>query len=374
MDNEQMALQKIIRSAIIGQPLVDFPQVDTEKLFKLATKHSLQVLTYFTLLNNSLCLDSLQKLKKAVYKSILKADLIEQDGKDVLETLKRNDVKCISLKGYNIKELYPSKEMRFSLDYDCLIEKSNLKKVKKLFLDKGYIYHGQTAKHLEMISPNGTLIEFHTQLFERFLKQDFVDELFFSNVQNLSYGQNYLITLAHLASHFLSGGVGIRNIIDLYLLNKVVEDRVCLQENIAQIGLEIFNQNLQKLAVDLFENASPTEFSQELMEFVYQSDYLGGQDQKELFALAKSYNGNLQKAKKSSLINKIFPPYKYMVGIYPSLSKCPILLPIYHLRRYVTILFKRRKNLDKLKKFNSYTEQEVIKVNKILTQLELVDK
>ena len=144
-----------------------------------------------------------------------------------------------------------------------------------------------------------------------------------------------------------SGGVGVRNIIDLYLLDKQITDRQSLNAKLERVGLAEFDKNFQILAKDLFDNQTPTKQSQELMEYIYESEYLGGQDQKELFAMAMAYDGDIKKAKQSSVWQKIFPPYRHMVGIYPSLKKCPILLPIYHIRRYFAVIFKRRKNFMK---------------------------
>ena len=71
MTSEQEFLSVVIRSAIKGEKITTQPQIDIIKFFKLANKHSLQVLTYFTLLNNGLFLDSLADLKKVVYKLII---------------------------------------------------------------------------------------------------------------------------------------------------------------------------------------------------------------------------------------------------------------------------------------------------------------
>ncbi len=371
MTCEQSFLSAVIRSAITGEKITQVPKINKIEFFKLANKHSLQVLTYFTLLNNGLLLDSLSGLKKVVYKLILKANTLNSDIRDLLKILNDNGVKAIPIKGFNIRKFYPSADMRFLLDFDCLIEEKDKNKVKKILIRAGYKYSKRTARHLEFHSSSGNLIEFHTKLFDRFLKEDFLQEVLSNPTADLTPEQEYIIALAHLASHFVSGGVGVRNIIDLYLLDKQIADRDSLNKRLEQLGLKEFNDNFNKLALDIFENQKPTEFSLELMEYVYQSDYLGGQEQKELFAVAMAYDGDIKKAKNSSLWQKIFPPYRYMVGIYPSLKKCPILLPIYHIRRYFAVIFKRRKNISKIKKFNSYTEQEVIKVNKILTGLGL---
>ena len=160
-------------------------------------------------------------------------------------------------------------------------------------------------------------------------------------------------------------------LIDLYLLNARVTNREKLNEQLKKYNLVKFEQNFNLLTQELFEGKTSSEWSAELMDYLYQSDYLGGQDKKELFTTAIRYDGDLKKAKRKSLWRKIFPCFSDMRGIYPSL-KSKVALPFYYLRRFFAIIFKRRKNLAKVKEINSYSEQEVIKVNKILKNLGLI--
>lgn len=372
MKEEQAFLNLIIRSVIKGERISCRPQISWEKLFKLANKHSLLVLTYASLKNNGYL--EANHLKKPVYKLMIKATSLDSDIAFVLEKLRINGIKCVPIKGYNIKKLYPNPDMRFLLDFDCLVKEKDYKKIKKIFLKEGYTYGGKTVKHLEMFSPSGNLIEFHSRLFDRFLDDDFTQEILNCENGKLTAEQEYIISLAHLASHFVSGGVGVRNIIDLYLQNKKITDREGLNKKLIRYGLMDFEQSFNKLTLDLFEGETGSEWSSELMDYVYKSDYLGGQDKKQLFSTAIRYRGDLKKAKRSSFWRKIFPCFSDMVGIYPSLQKCPLLLPIYHVRRFFAIVFTRRKNLTEFKKTNSYTEQDVIKVNKILNNLGLIKK
>ncbi len=372
MFEKQAFLNTIIRSAIKGERISCRPQISWQELFKLANKHSLLVLTYIALTNNGF--DEAKQLKKSVYKLILKANSLEEDMEFVLKKLRENGIKCKPIKGYNIRKLYPSKDMRYLLDFDCLVEEKDYGKIKDLLLAEGYTYGGKTIKHLEMYSPSGNLVEFHSRLFDRFLDEQFTNEIMEGEGQDLTAEQEYIVALAHLASHFVSGGVGVRNIIDLYLLNAQITDRENLNKRLEKFNLLKFEQNFNKLTQELFEGETSTEWSAELMDYIYQSDYLGGQDKKELFATAISYDGDFKKAKKSSVWAKVFPSFSDMRGIYPSLKKCPILLPVYYIRRFFAIIFKRRKSLSKLQKINSYTEQDIIKVNKILKNLGLIQE
>lgn len=370
MNNEQEFLNLIIRSAVKSERISCQPQVDWGKLFNLAHKHSLLVLTYATLYSNGF--SQAEKLKKSVYKLILKANSLEEDIIFVIKKLSDSGIKCLPIKGYNIRDEYPSKDMRYLLDFDCLVEEKNLKAIKNLLIKEGYTFGGRTIRHLEMYSPKGNLIEFHTQLFDRFLDDSFAKKVLAACEQKPTVEQEYIISVAHLASHFVSGGVGVRNVIDLYLLKNKITDTEWVENSLNKYGLKKFGQEFDVLGKILFEGQPATEWSRELLDYVYESDYLGGNDKQELFATAVNYKGDLKKARKSSVWRKIFPTFSDMRGVYPSLKKCPVLLPFYYIKRFFTVLTKRRKSLNKINKISSYTEQEVIKVNKILTNLGLI--
>ena len=60
-----------------------------------------------------------------------------------------------------------------------------------------------------------------------------------------------------------------------------------------------------------------------------------------------------------------------MCGLYPILKKHKLLLPWYHFIRHLTVIFKRRDHLNKLKKISDYKETEVKELKEILVGLGL---
>lgn len=368
MTKEQAYLISVIRSCLMGEKL-DLPQeLNAQEFFKLVKKQSLQVLVYVTLKRNNILLEGLNFLKKEAYKLIIKATELDKDSAKTLHLLKENNVKCVPIKGYNVKKLYPSADMRFSLDFDCLVDKKQLSSLKKVLTENNYKHYKTTEKHLEYLTEQSNLIEFHTKLFTRFLSDDFakiVFEDYALNNEELSYETEYVISLAHLASHFISGGVGIRNIIDLYLLNNVI-DRERVIPILKEINLQQFDNSFLALADIIFNNKTPSEFEQKLLDLIFDSNYLGGEKDKELYKVALNYSGDIKKAKRKSFWQKIYPSYDNMVGTYPFLRKQKWLLPIMYVVRHVTILFTRITHIGKLKQINDYEEEKVAHLNEIL--------
>jgi len=373
MSLEQKFLLEIIKASLQNKSVTIPTSLDKKTFFNLVKKHSLQVLVYVVFMRSGLKQELSEDFKKEVYKLILGATSLDKDSQAVLNLFKENDLKIVPFKGYNVKKLYPSADMRYSIDFDCLIDEKQLKQVKRLLENNGYKYCKTTDMHLEYLSNSGNVIELHTKLFSRFLPQEFVLQVFSEytlNNNQLPLETEYIISLAHLASHFVSGGVGVRNIIDLHLLNNKV-DRAKLDSKLVEYKLKQFDDNFLSLADVIFNDKEPTEFDLSLFKYVFNSFYLGTESSKELYSVALNFDGDLKRAKRKSVFKKIYPSYKYMAGVYPTLKKHKILLPWFYFVRHLTVIFKRTSHINKLKNISEYNEQEVKSLREILVGLGL---
>lgn len=375
---EEKFLTDLIKSCINDEKIsVNYSsEIDFRAFIRLVDKQKLHVLAYIGLIKNNIFKDKVQYLKKEVYKDLLKNSYQEKETEKLLRIFDQNGIFCIPLKGYNLKKLYPSSDMRFLTDFDCLVKKTDYPKIKKILKDTEFIYDKQTVKHLSYRTPSGMLYEIHGKLYERFLDENFEKNLFnckkadgYETILQLDKENEYIITQAHLASHFLRGGIGVRNIIDLYLLNKQDLDRNRLNELLEKYNLKSFDEKFVKIAKILFDDEPSDEYSDNLISYVFASFMLGDEDRKELTEIARNYNGDLKKAQKGSLWRKIYPKYSDMVGIYPVLEKKKWLLPFKHAQRHFSILFKRKYQLKKLKKIQNFSEEEVKSLKNLLEGL-----
>jgi len=372
MTNEQKLLIEIIKSGIVDKSITIPTLYDKAKLVRLIKKHSLQVLAYVVLKDNENFVEVVNSLKKEVYKLTIKSTALKVDSVDLIELLGSNGIICVPLKGYNIRKLYPVEDMRFSLDFDCLVKKQQVNLLEKVLEKNEYKYYKKTDMHIEYLSKRETLLEFHVKLFEDFLPKCFAEEVIseYTTQGKLSGETEYIIALSHLASHFIYGGVGIRNVIDLYLLNKLV-DRSVLDAKLEKLNLKKFDNAFTSLAQVIFENKQANEFDEKLLNCIFNSSYLGGENSKEKFILALNYEGDLKKAKKKSFWKKVYPSYREMCNIYPNLKTKKWLLPFYHVARHFSIIFKRSSHLSKVKEIKEYNQAEIEEIKDILIGLGL---
>lgn len=377
--NEEKFLVALIRSCIKDEKVeFDVDGLEKRAFLRLVNKHNLHVLAYTSLKKNNLYNEKFAFLKKRAFSVLTYSSVQQRETEKLIELFEENGIKCVPLKGYYVRFLYPSPEMRYLSDFDCLVKKSDYKKIKSILKGTEFRCDSETIKHLECHSSSGGLFEIHGQLYERFIDDEFVNLLFdeekadgYEYVYKTSIEKQYLIVLSHLASHFLGGGLGVRNLIDVYLFNKEQLNREELDEMLVKYKLKKFNERITKASRVLFDDEESDEATDEFLNFSFNSFPLGDERGKDLTDLARMYNGDLKSAQKGSLWKKIYPSYESMKGIYPFLEKKKWLLPFAHVRRHFAIFFKRRYQLKKFKSISEFKEEDVLKVKRMLEWFEI---
>lgn len=89
--------------------------------------------TYYSILNNVLR-GFEEAYKKAIYKEAVQHIEVEK----ILCCLEEMKIRCMPLKGYLMKYLYPKPDMRSMADIDILIDETNMEQISKLMIKLGY--------------------------------------------------------------------------------------------------------------------------------------------------------------------------------------------------------------------------------------------
>ncbi|MBP3423389.1 MAG: hypothetical protein J6K86_06450, partial [Clostridia bacterium] len=182
----------------------------------------------------------------------------------------------------------------------------------------------------------------------------------------------YISLLGHSAYHFAeSAGVGIRHLTDIYLYRKAYElNKEYLNEELDKCGLRQFKDEFEKVAVYFFEDADADAFTQKLAKHILESSLLANEEKKTASDVAAHAHENSDKtAKKKSIWKKIFLPTEQMKFLFPVLKKAIWLLPIFHVVRWVQVLFTRPKALKQLKQMSDVKESELAYMKEIRSGL-----
>ena len=211
---------------------IDISQPSLEKAFALAKKHSVSHIFANAVLKSGLNIsgDFSAKLTDSIQANYIQCVRQEYALGEIKELLTKEKIRFIPLKGSVIKYCYPDKWMRNSCDIDILIEESNLDRALKALNEKLHYNIDARASHDVSLYFGSIHLELHFQLVENGLANKASDVL--GKAWDLSYPKGdskyeyamtdelfYFYHIAHMAMHFKGAGCGIRNFMDIWVLN-----------------------------------------------------------------------------------------------------------------------------------------------------------
>ncbi len=362
-----------VKKGIKGEKIGTLPdELDYKQLYRLCASHSMSalVLTALGEVKDKLYEKFLASLTHLANRQVKKDIQGEHDVQSVLSALENNGLKYMPLKGYYLKKLYPSTEMRYASDFDILIDKNQINELRTLAENLGLKVKRYDEHHDILYYPETkTVFEFHKTLFvgelEKYFGVGFEKAKIkdgYKHFYELSKEDFYITILAHSAYHFAeSAGVGIRHLTDIYLYKKAYNlDYIYLDIELEKCNLLQFKNEFEKLANYFFENGEASDFTIKLATHVIESSILANEEKQSASLVASSASyGDEKRAKKRTFLRKIFPKKEHMRFSYPVLKKAIYLLPIFYVIRWFHVLFTRPKNVAKLKEISEANTSEI---------------
>jgi hypothetical protein len=307
----------------------------------------------------------------------------EYDTKTLLSAFEERGIKHMPLKGYHLKKLYPTTDMRYASDCDVLIDVEQIKEVRAVVEELGLITKRYDEHHDIVYFPKTkTVIELHKTIFVGALEQYFGVGNKGFEIASLREGCKYFYEmnreifyvsiLAHSAYHFAKGaGVGIRHITDIYLYRRAYElDEAYLNSELEKCGLLQFKNEFEKVAEFLLGDGEANEFTKKLAKHIIESSLLENEEKKSASDVAaNTVDGKENKARKKTFWRKVFLPTEQMKFLFPVLKKAVWLLPFFHVVRWLKVIFTRPKAIGKLKSFRDVKSQDLAHMNEIQGRL-----
>jgi|GEM_PF-2094869 len=187
--------------------------------------------------------------------------------KTVLDLLAANDITVLSLKGLVLKQLYPQPELRNMGDVDLLVQEKDMYRAIELLGTIGYTANPEHLKkihrykHIGMNKFGALTLELHRTLWHPFYMKKRDNHLWFRHIWEnkrtlelegirltaLSLEDELIHMVVHLATHFISSGVMLRQLCDLVLFREAYQsilDQEYLTRVFQAMGLWSFFEHL----------------------------------------------------------------------------------------------------------------------------------
>lgn len=334
MERESRLLVDALRRAVTGTGTPVPDQVDMERFYKLTCAHQVTALAWEGIKDLPNLPEELKKRFSATYfQAIFLDSQYEYTKQNLHERLQQANVDHVFLKGSRLKYDYPTPALRTMCDLDILVHTHDYDAITQVAVALGGESYYGDGNHHNFKFPGNVAVEFHpnlvhpgtivgTQLnpgWQYAVKDD-------TGAWEMTPEGMYLHTMAHLAEHFVHGGVGVRFILDIWILRNRSKpaDRAFVEKELARSSLLEFARKIEALAEMWFGQGENTPLLEELGEYIMTSGLHGLSKRAMLNAVSLSQGGN----RASALFHKVFYPRRELETRYPWVEGKPLLLPI----------------------------------------------
>ena len=354
MTNAQKALVTLLRSSLTGESLGLPEGIDFEEIYSEAKRHHVTALAYDGAVKCGVdrSLEGMHSLVNGYCAEMLVSEKQLNTLKGLCDAFEQAGIDYLCLKGAHLKSLYPKPEMRRMNDADILIREEDFDRARVVTEAQGFAVAEFGADHSKNFTCPSLYLELHLRLIAR---NEFpvCAEYFGTGWDSANHVEGhryelaaeaeYIFLLVHLLKHFISGGVGCRQVCDLWMFKKKNEslDMDFVRSELEQLGLAQFHENLTKLLGSWFEGAEDDQKATIMGDYILECGAWGTPRTNVMSAGMRTYSKvkSTKAVRSRTILTTIFPPRAALTGQFPVLEKAPYLLPFCWVARCFRIVF-----------------------------------
>lgn len=348
---EQNYIIELLKCAITNTtPSIPSEDLDWNVVFNYAKIHRIIPVLHF----------SIQKLPKNIkskvtnleaYELAYKSNLVDDANREneisiIAKELSYNNIDYILLKGSVTKYFYPDTSMRMMSDIDILYRNASSKEINSILGNKGYVQTKSTPKDAMYLSPNKKVkIEMQQSLVDDGFTDwlEYLDTIWdrcekkADNEFTMTLEDFYIYHIIHMAKHFVNGGIGLRHVLDTWVIKNYFReiDKDFIKKILAELGLNQFEYQITTLCKYWFENYNlkDRDSIELLSEYIFANGAFGNIKQQSINELS---SGNTR---------KLFPNKTTMANYYGDvIIKHPYRIPLCWIRLNMERIFRNSKN------------------------------
>ena len=332
-------------------------KMDLVSVYRLASFHSVISLTAFALEET---IDLPTVFEQAKKKAIRKVALFDIERSRIYTQLDKKKIWHMSLKGIILKEYYPKFGMREMSDNDILCDDSHMADVKRIMENLGFQCTVYDERVDDTYTKSPLAFEIHRFLFDERESESFY--LYYKNIKEKLLQDNkdeyefhftpedfYVYMVAHEYKHYISGGTGLRALLDIYVYlnrwNRELDWQYIICE-LDRLSIKEYEQKTRTLANAVFSGVTLGEEDREELLYYVTSGTFGTIERKKTNQLAKNLSGDDSKQSKQQYIkNRLFLPMDVVKKEYPFFYHHKYLLPFLSVYRLFKATFIKPKEV-----------------------------
>ena len=376
------------------QPKEKPPEVIFENVFQIARRHSVPNLLWYSIekLNHKPSPELMTQWFSDYGLLLRQTAYQELEAERLTHFFTSRGFDVMPLKGSQIRCYYPQPDMRAMGDIDFMVKTDGSKVqrdvVKQIMLDNGYVPDvlddGQVDAYKREDNDN-VYVEVHFEFMAK--KHPHYDDFIVDwnsllptetdGLYKMSLSDLYYFNIGHFVKNMFSKGIGVKNIVDIYVLWHQLskDEQFKMNSRLLAAGLNDFNICLVKIA-DVWFGDKEDDGSTELVQnYILCNSEYGFHRNNKILNLMKNEANYGQTDKKKYIKDRIFPSASELYGRFGIKKKMPFLLPFLWLARVILLLFAPKKKIEKIKDevevINDISQEEIEQGKKVFEQIGL---
>lgn len=341
------------------QPMEAPKGIDFAEILKLSQRHDVENLTFLSIdqLERKPSDELYAQWQELYYKDQKRTLFQDMALEELIEAFTAKGIDCMPLKGSVIKNYYPNPDLRSMGDIDFLVREQNRQVVRDIMhslgyqddlLDDGQVDAFKRGKleyievHYDFSAENHIMHEIFTIDWDKLVPTE-TEHLYQQTFEDL-----YFYNVGHYAKNMHNRGMGIRAVVDGYVLwNRMTdEQKQNMLDRFEKIDLGEFHSKLLQIADIWFDDKADNESTQMLQEYLLSKPtYSSKKDQITMIAVRDEADDSNAKY----ILRKIFPSAEELYNRFNVEHKVFILLPFLWLARIFIQLFGNKAKWDKAK-------------------------
>lgn len=354
---------------------------DLDELLRFAMRQSVAALLGKLLTDNNLLAGGDREAwNELFFKNLRKTLAFDAERKKLETALDNAGIRHAPLKGIVLNRLYPVYGMREFADNDILVDDNRQSDLRRIMADLGYqLTHFSQEVDLSFHKEPFFNFELHHRLFADKKRLTELND-YYSDVRNwllpaggsayayrFSDEDFYIYICAHAYKHYTGSGIGVRQLMDIYLYRqKIPTDAAYVTRELQTLGILSFVRQLESLADKLFSPEQP--FSEDSLT--------AGEQQLFAHSIGHSVYGSLEQFYNSQItdyldaqgggrqrycLHRLFPDIRDYKDTHPVFYRHKVLHPLFYVYRPFYSLFTNRaklmKELQSVAKYRSKKEK-----------------
>lgn len=342
LSNDQLFVLSLLRKIFRPESNTEQVAVGSLKNVKQIVLRSGLLLTVYRELPEQLRIEL-----KTLYAASIKQNIQQSyEGECAIEALAAAGLDCIGLKGWELQKLYPRQVARQMADLDILVHPYEFKRIQAV-MDKLDFHSGSESNwkhdsflkqniHIEMhkrlTDDSGVVRDWEQTIWQRAIPTER------EHIFRMSPEDFYVFHFVHLHKDFMNGKLGLRRVLDTWLLQRQTLDLSAARATLESFGMLTFHDRIVQASRVALGEAEPDEDSEILLRHAFTYGIYGTDASYKAGRIAAMSHGSLQSGKVRSAVSAVFLPYSRMKAQFPVLNRWPVLLPLCWVRRITRYL------------------------------------